>query len=315
MDAAVHQAVAEAIGRGDKVILFTMDSSKLGRRSPSEACLRAIRAQWPDAVQVAVDACQFRLGRRRTAALIELGCMVLLTGSKFFTGPPFSGALLVPADAAQRLAEVALPAGLRDYTGTADWPECLRVPRRAFPLRINVGQWLRWVAALEEMRAYYAAPAAFRAASLKRFATRVPRLLRGSRSVEPLPEMPAGNVSDDEFASRTIIPFAIRRRGRSLSQERCAALYAALNRDVSHFLPAGATARQRALASRPCHIGQPVLVPERGDAAAILRISAGARLVSESWTPEWETAMANVDGELDGVATVVEKIELLLDYV
>ena len=49
-----------------------------------------------DKVMIVIDACQARLGRARIRWYLERGFPVLLTGSKFFTGAPFSGALLVP---------------------------------------------------------------------------------------------------------------------------------------------------------------------------------------------------------------------------
>ncbi len=38
---------------------------------------------------------------------------------------------------------------------------------RGFESRPNFGQWLRWEAALEEIKAYYQVPDAFRALALK----------------------------------------------------------------------------------------------------------------------------------------------------
>ena len=58
--------------------------------------------RWPGRVQVVVDACQMRLGRPRLKKYLDRGYLVIVTGSKFFTGPAFSGALLVPAGLARR---------------------------------------------------------------------------------------------------------------------------------------------------------------------------------------------------------------------
>ncbi len=139
-DSRVMDAVRKAIAGGSKVLLQIMDSSKLGRRVPSERCLRHIRDGWPDAVQVVVDACQMRLGRRRIRAYLASGYMVLITGSKFFTGPPFSGALLVPADLSNAVGRTDRMAwGLLDYSARSDWPRRWDLLRRSFPLRANFG--------------------------------------------------------------------------------------------------------------------------------------------------------------------------------
>ena len=96
-DSQVLDAIERSIASGRNVLLQVMDSSKFGWRAPSERCLDEIAARWPVQVQVVVDACQMRLGRARLRKYLDRGYMVLITGSKFFTGPPFSGALLVPS--------------------------------------------------------------------------------------------------------------------------------------------------------------------------------------------------------------------------
>ena len=102
-DSIVFDAVERVVAGGSKVLLQVMDSSKFGWRAPSDECLEAITARWPDDVQIVVDACQMRLGRARLRKYLARGYIVIVTGSKFFTGPPFSGALLVPGEFASAL--------------------------------------------------------------------------------------------------------------------------------------------------------------------------------------------------------------------
>jgi hypothetical protein len=90
-------------------------------------------------------------------------------------------------------------------------------------------------------------------------------------------------------------------------------LYRALNDDVSHFLPSSLPPMQRLLAARCCHIGQPVAVPDRrGGMAGALRISAGARVVSETWCDDMKAARENLRCEFDQVRAILEKIRLLM---
>jgi hypothetical protein len=96
IDAEVRNAVEGAIRAGNGVVLHTMDHSKLGNCGPSLACVQEVCALDRDAIQVVVDACQARLGRSALRWYLDQGFLVLITGSKFFTGPPLSGALLVP---------------------------------------------------------------------------------------------------------------------------------------------------------------------------------------------------------------------------
>jgi hypothetical protein len=301
MDRAVIAAIDVALSKGDRVLLQTMDSSKLGWRSPSQKCLREISTRWPQDVQIVVDACQMRLGRKRIKDHLRRGYVVLLTGSKFFTAPPFCGALLVPEAISARLAAAdKVPPGLGDYSNRSDWPMAWSGIRSHLSARLNFGQWLRWEAAIEEMRVYFSMAQPERLASLQRFAATVSQCLENSPSLKLLPgQVPDASdaIDDEEMAVRTIFPFTISRAGKLLSPDDCKKLYQALNKDVSNLLPAQASLQDRKIAARLCHIGQPVALPD----GAVLRLSAGARTVTEGWSAE-------------DVKAIIDKIEVLLAY-
>lgn len=141
IDAEVTRAVAESVADGGRVLLHIMDHSKLGWRCPSIDCVREIGAKWPQSVAVVVDACQMRLSRSWLLRYLEQGYMVQITGSKFFTGPPFSGALLVPASLSARMRDAGgVPMGLSSYTAAADWPVSGRGcehPCRLYPMSVS----------------------------------------------------------------------------------------------------------------------------------------------------------------------------------
>jgi hypothetical protein len=314
MDAAVLEAVARAIAHGRRVLLHVMDHSKLGARCPSLACLAQIRARWGEAVQVVVDACQMRLGRARLRAHLQQGHMVLITGSKFFTGPPFSGALLVPRRLAAAMARAeSVPVGLADYTSRSDWPRPWAGVRAALRERANFGQFLRWTAAVQEMRDYFAVPARYRRAALARFAATAPVLIAETGFLDLLAEHDrSADGEDEEMVTRTIFPFLVRRADGPMSFAQCATLYRALNEDVSAELP-GASPEERALGARLCHIGQPVMLGASVDDPGALRISAGARVVSETWSLAGEeAAMANLGREFAEIRAVLAKLALLV---
>ena len=75
--------------------------SKTGLLAPSLEAAAELRQRHRGRLDVLVDACQMRLSPERIRACLAAGWMVLVTGSKFFGGPPFAGALLVPADVAR----------------------------------------------------------------------------------------------------------------------------------------------------------------------------------------------------------------------
>jgi hypothetical protein len=310
-DSLVFGAIERSVASGSNVLLQVMDSSKFGWRAPSDQCLDEIAARWPGQVQIVVDACQMRLGRARLRKYLDRGYMVLITGSKFFTGPPFSGALLVPSALADDLeAATDIASGLLEYNSRSDWPRNWPNLRSYFPIRSNIGQWLRWEAALEEITSYYRVPDEFRLRALTTFGEEVERIIASSPSLRLLPpQQRSGDTGgDEELAQRTIFPFVIRHGSGVRSLDDCRALYRALARGA-----AGRATADPENAATPCLIGQPVALgcDERHPAAA-LRISASARLVSEAWSSDGDTARRNLQRGIDHVGTAVAKLEKLL---
>jgi hypothetical protein len=312
-DAAVLDAIETAVASGARVLLQIMDCSKLGWRAPGEACLDEIARRWPDKVLVVVDACQMRVSRCRMRNYLDRGYLVLITGSKYFGGPAFSGALLVPSRLSRSLdAGAEVSRGLLDYAGRSDWPNRWADLRSRFESRPNFGQWLRWEAALEEIKAYYQVPDAFRALALREMGAGIQSLITLSPSLRLLGSQTiADDADDEEFAGTTIFPFTIERHGSPLSVEACRAVHRALARELAVV---GSEA-DRQIAARRCLVGQPVRI-ERcdGEPAAVLRLCIGARLVTETWSTEAGVARKNLQCELDRVAEVVTKIELLLAH-
>ena len=314
-DAAVLDAIDAAAANGASVLLQIMDSSKLGWRSPSEACLDEIANRWPDQVLIVVDACQMRLGRRRMRTYLDRGYMVLITGSKYFGGPAFSGALLVPAGLSRSLDRgEAIAPGFLDYASRSDWPKRWTALRSRFASRPNLGQWLRWEAALEEIAAYYRVPDAFRALALRQLRAGIEGLIMRSPSLRLVGCATNGSEDEDEeFVHATIFPFTLHCDRGSLSADACRVVYRALAQDLREAI--GGSEADRDIAARRCLVGQPVLLemPDQ-EPTAVLRLCVGARLVTGTWSPDACAAQQNLQRELDHIAGVVAKVELLLEH-
>jgi hypothetical protein len=313
-DSLVIDAAERAIATGSNILLQVMDSSKLGWRLPSDQCVLDIVARWPGRVQVVVDACQMRTSRKRIAAYLERGYLVLLTGSKYFTGPAFSGAMLVPAALSNAIDAIGptVPQ-LREYGTSSDWPKRWPMLRAEFSSRPNFGQWLRWEAVLEEMRAYYAIPEAFRRTALARLGEGIARLIAASQSLRLLPQQrdPIDpGIDDDEMLLPTIFAFTLDQDGRALSLQGCRAIQRALASDIRDSL----TTDEPEITAQSYLVGQPVgWHLADGSSIAALRLCIGARHVTECWSTEAETATGNLRGTLDRAATVIRKLDARLD--
>jgi hypothetical protein len=312
MDGAIHAAVADAVGRGEKVLLQAMDSSKLGWRAPSIACIDRIAATWPDEVCVVIDACQLRVGRERLKDYLARGYLVLLTGSKFFTGPAFSGALLIPQSKASHVDTSCGPAfALCAYSTCHDWPPHWQNLRAALPAQCNHGQWLRWEAALHEMEEYFAVPPGFRDEFFRTLAIHIPSTIAASCGLELVapPQGPADTGREGEMHDPTIFPFVPHHAGEALPPEHCAGLYRAMGQDLSGRLSPNAPDDDRRLARQVCQIGQPVTLGHVPGAA--LRICVSARHASTQWRRS-QSIQDAVQSVLTGVRAVVGKLDWLV---
>jgi len=313
-DAAVLHAIETTVLQGAPVLLQIMDCSKLGWRAPSAACLDEIARRWPRKVQIVVDACQARLGRRRLRSYLDRGYMVLMSGSKFFGGPAFSGALLVPKGLSRSIDRVeGIAPGIFDYAGRCDWPMGWTALRSRFDRRPNFGQWLRWEAALAEIGSYYAVSGAFRAKVLAELAAGIDGMIALSPSLRSVPATTrTASVDDEEFAQYTIFPFMLPRGGKPVSIAETSAIHRAMARDMNEEISGSAADRQ--VAALRCLIGQPVRLERQDEAPqAVLRLCVGARHVTEAWSPDAAERQRNVQHVLDRIAHVLVKIELLLD--
>ena len=266
-DALVLAAVSAEVRAGRNVVLAIMASSKLGWSAPSGICLDEIETRWPRQVQVVVDACQMRMPRSRLNAHLGRGRVVLLTGSKFFGGPPFSGASLWPHALNARIAALdAPPEGLEAYASCHDVPVGWANLQPALPGSPNFGQWLRWEAALAEIQAYYALPAAWRHDALRRLATAIPAMISSVTGLELVP-----SYNREAVMPATIFSFFVRNADCRLAPADTALLYHALFAE-----------KQAALGGLVCQIGQPVALPM----ARVLRLAIGARAMLQAWSED-----------------------------
>jgi hypothetical protein len=306
--------VADSVAAGARIILHGLDLSKTGLLAPSPAFLRALRARFGDKFDIVIDACQARLSAASVRQYLALGAVVLITGSKFFTGPPFAGAALVPRPVAARLRDKKLPAGLDAYFGRDEFPaDC---PAAAdLPPVGNYGLALRWHAALAEMRALMAVPPPRRAEILAAFGATVARKIgeNPALSLLPRPDLRRGEGDEGWERLRSIFTFTIQAphdRRRYLTPAEARAVYLWLNADLSPF------ARGRVeVAAKICHIGQPVNLPQAGadGLQGVLRVSAGARLISGEPSHLVLAEDVRLAREMDDLGTVFDKIGLILE--
>lgn len=148
------------------VLLHVVMGSKTGFNSPSMTVADALSLAYPNRLLVVVDACQMRVSLRAFREFAARGYITLATGSKFFGGVPFCGAVLMPircvyemeTTAIEEYAELCHPLGLEDYFSKYDFPDCMKHVRARMGAFLNVGLLLRWESALCNMEPYACIP-------------------------------------------------------------------------------------------------------------------------------------------------------------
>lgn len=284
-DVLALASAAALLGR--RVMLVLMDVSKTGLISPSPACALDLKQRFPDQVEVFVDACQLRLAPATVRAYLQAGCMVALTGSKFMTGPTFSGALLLPSDVARRLSAHRLPMTLAPHTAQADWPEdwpgAGTLPRGA-----NFGLALRWQAALDEMAPFLALPSEQVRAFFEGFAMAAAARMDHDPAFERLPQRPLDRAvlgaADSWDGVQTIHPFVLMGASGPISAEETLGVHRLMAMDLGGWARAvGEPPGRQASASLRVQFGQPVSCGARaGEPVSALRLCASARLAVDA---------------------------------
>jgi hypothetical protein len=269
IEAELDALVLEASKAGQRVLLTVTDVSKTGLIAPSLAAMAALRRRFPRTLEVLVDACQFRLAPATLRAYLEAGLMVAVTGSKFLTGPTFSGALFVPGRMAERLQGRLLQPGFARYSARAEWPERW-VAGAGLPEAANFGLLLRWRAAVCELAAFRAIPEARVAGFLSAFADAIEARLAVDPNLDPIPARPldrrAIGADGGWDAIPTIFPFRL--RGAP---------------DGGHLSNAALQAVYRTLRDAGVRLGQPVACGRvDGEPVSALRLCASARVVTDA---------------------------------
>jgi len=320
LDKEVFTAISKTNELGRHIVLHAMDQSKLGYQSPTEKMIQSLKTLDNLSIQIIVDGSQLRLDPNDIQNYLNKGYIVTITGSKYFTGPPYCGALIVPKSVSKSINSVknTIPEGLTDYYNHSDWPTswfCSKDLCDGF----NYGSSMRWNAAIVEMDRYFKTPILYRNLGIEMFCNFVEDSIKDASFLEPLfgDETKINTYNSEEFGLRnirTIFPFFILKNNEVLTNDKVKKLYLLLNSDISDQFAESSIEIIR-LAAQKCHIGQAVDVKYGNDIqSAVLRISLGARVISESWVNrDISIYFRNIEVQMDQITVIIKKIELILN--
>lgn len=274
----IEDIASTAHEEGRDCLVHVVYGSKTGLVLPDLADLDRLRARHPG-MRFVVDACQARLSPGDLGALIERGCIVLLTGSKFMGGPPFSGMALVPAEWTPPASLApGLAAIFRRGEWPADWRACNHLPRGA-----NPGLLLRLEAALFELERFRALDEADVREVIAAFARHVALLSDALGTALVSPCLTGGGLHTSTLAT--------------------------LNLSVLPSAPDIAVAQRwhRVLAARGLRLGQPVkCIPLPGGGwGGTLRLSLSMPLIAELSCLSPGALEARLSGDMGMIRSVL----------
>lgn len=236
--AGMHSEIERALKAGKFPLLHVVHGSKTGLILPHLDDIDALITRYGDSIGFVVDACQARITSPAVSAYLIRGAVVLLTGSKFMGGPPFSGFALVPRQIAARVAP--LGEGMATIFRRAEMPAGW-AGVDALPDGGNAGLSVRLEAALFELERFQALDfhdiarvvELFRSASL----ALVDRI--GGLRVVPYPFSDREQAGSHPIEMRTLTTVDLSGEGRQIDFD-------------------GATAIQLAMMQSGVRLGQPV---------------------------------------------------------
>ncbi len=310
IDALVTEMVSEAVAEGAHVLLHLVAHSKTGMHAPSLECVDRITRKLAPDVTIVIDAAQGRVSRRGLNDALWQGHLVMFTGSKFYGGPAFSGALFVPPQWQPEPQGITrFPDEFDQYFTAAALPESWTQIRSSLTDWPNYGALLRWEAALAEIDAYYEVPNQTRLGILRAFEEAVPQVFAGSKTIRLMPVFPP--IQDDSQtrlleSKTTVFSFQIETGGQALDLKELKTFHRELNSDVQNAfraLPAGVMSKQ-------FHVGQPVPFQ---DGSAALRIALGGEMIVRIATDAslGESLEARLDWLRSQLNQLREKVEFL----
>ena len=291
---------------GTLVLLHIVDSSKLGRRMDAIDDVERLKKQYPGRLLVTIDSCQSRTDVQRTRRYLELGYMVMITGSKFEDGPPFSGAVIVPPRLTESLTPKSfinfLP-GIGNFITRYDLSGPIEMLRSYLPSWMNWGLMMRWLCALTNWEKFRHIESTARNRLIQNWVDGILKLVQKHRDIEVLNggEAQPGAVGD----RNTIVSVKLLFRGKPLHKEILQKIYYWLHEDMTTHLPNDVRMSQteRASLKRPFLVGQPVDLGNFG----VLRIALGMHVVCFM-------EKHGVDRALADDAALLQKLSLLVRY-
>lgn len=306
IESEIIEKIKQIINDNMTPVLHIIDQSKLGFKAPSFEFIKKLSLKFNMIFQL--DNSQMRMSKANLKKYLNIkSCFITITGSKFFTGPPFSGALIFPSNYKSLLNECEMPSGLKDYFSLYSYHEN---NMNNSVDNYNFGMSFRWYAAIQEINRYEKVPSSLKLIASLHFNNYVENIIK---SCDFLEYLETKNNVDKNIDIKTIHPFYVKKNNVVLTFEECTTLYRLLNEDISLKIY-GFSSQDKLLAIRKCHIGQPVKVGHITNLnSAVVRINFGSRIISDSWKVKNANLFFHeIEKQLYQIDMIINKIDLII---
>jgi diaminopimelate decarboxylase len=311
-------------------ILHMVLGSKTGLISPTQSFIDSIRAKHGSRLILVADACQLRCTAAYIKSIVDDGIICLITGSKFFSGPPFSGAVILPVGMGQELEKTmsspncSLPKGLDDYLTPYDVTKGLPVLRKFLkrsgsdrPVWYNPGLSLRWLCGVEAIEGFFSMPPNVVDSFTKKWVHHTKSLVKKFSPYLEILDVALGVEGSFMMGNSntivSVIPNILDGDGmRRLNEAECKVYHQLMGKDCSDLFEANSDEKE--ILEKVAMLGQTVKL---SGSLSIVRIALGADMVNEALAacrsnPVDEMQMAfDISRVLDIDRIVVQKMYLL----
>ena len=282
---------------GSVAILHLVLGSKTGLICPSRNFIADMRAKFGSSLMIVADACQLRCTASFIKSLVDDDIVCLITGSKFFSGPPFSGAVLLPSPMAQEIEtslaspNTPLPRGLNMYLTPYECPKTMPYMRKFLDIPsqdaakkwINPGLALRWICGVQGIEDFYSIPPAVVDAFVGKWVAHTKDLVR---QCEPYLQVLDVDLGDDGNVmvggSNSIVSIILNVSNgvggtRRLTADECKVYHQLMGKDCSDMFVCDSEAK--GILKQTAMLGQTVKL---SSILSIVRIALGADMVNEA---------------------------------
>ena len=310
------------------VILHLVLGSKTGLLCPTQACIDSVVQKWGDRVICVADACQLRCSLSHIKNLVDKNVICLITSSKFFEGPPFSGGVIVPAkmsadlEAHLKSDSNQVPIGTNGYLTPYDIPKSMSGFRNYLTMKTNAwsnpGLSLRWLCGIESMEKFCSVPSTQVDSFISKWVKNTKKIVNDCHPYLEVLDVPLGVDGSPMIGAgnNTIVSIIpnIQENGefRRLTTAECKKFHQLIGANCSNMYDC--TEDEEQILTQVAMLGQTV---ELSSELSILRIALGASMVNDA-LKNFNTDVLQMAFDIHQVlnvdSLVVKKMRLLLKF-